>query len=341
MTSRFLGNGLVVIEDYETWRPRRKLYDPAFNKSYLKALCPKFNSCVELFLDKLAPHSHGTTEVPMKKHICATTLDIIGKARRRCLVAFASDFDSEWNHMPLLLKHSRATGVGSLLDHTFFGMQKAMDNPLYQTSCTLSELDMVANQTLIVACEDLTNSDRPRRRNVRGWRKKRRRRLLEEQRRQEESERQTALIARLLEKTTLDDRDKKPRERDAQLVRLTEKDDIETYLTTFEQVMEAYEMDKNRWTFKLAPYLSREETFRLRFRSMKKKTEETYRELEKKLQDTVKKWLPEYESKDELMDVLVKEQFVNSLPTTLQVGCWRGTEPVGQGRSRPPSGVLQ
>ena len=29
---RFLGNGLVVIEDYETWRPRRKLYDPAFNK---------------------------------------------------------------------------------------------------------------------------------------------------------------------------------------------------------------------------------------------------------------------------------------------------------------------
>ena len=72
-----------------------------------------------------------------------------------------------------------------------------------------------------------------------------------------------------------------------------------------------------------------------------KKTEETYRELGKKLQDTVKKWLPEYESKDELMDVLVKEQFVNSLPTTLQVGCWRGTEPVGQGRSRPPSGVLQ
>ena len=47
-------------------------------------------------------------------------------------VAFASDFDSEWNHMPLLLKHSRATGVGSLLDHTFIGMQKAMDNPLYQ-----------------------------------------------------------------------------------------------------------------------------------------------------------------------------------------------------------------
>ena len=85
----------------------------------------------------------------------------------------------------------------------------------------------------------------------------RRRRLMEEQRRQVESERQMVLITRLPEKATLDDdRDKKPRERDAQLVRLTEKDDIETYLTTFERVMEAYEIDKNRWTFKLAPYLS-------------------------------------------------------------------------------------
>ena len=59
----------------------------------------------------------------------------------------------------------------------------------------------------------------------------RRQRLMEEQQRQEESEQQMALIARLLEKTTLDnDRDKKPPERGAQLVRLTEKDNIETYL---------------------------------------------------------------------------------------------------------------
>ena len=179
----------------------------------------------------------------------------------------------------------------------------------------------------------------------------RRRRLVEEQRRQEESERQMALIARLLEKSTLDDgRDRKPRERDAQLVRLTDKDDIETYLTTFERVMEAYEVDRNRWTFKLAPYLSgraqevygslaaeaaanyeqlkeailvrygiREETYRMRFRSTKKKAEETYRELGNRLQDTAKKWLRDYESKEELLDVLVKEQFVNSLPTILQV----------------------
>lgn len=63
-----------------------------------------------------------------------------------------------------------------------------------------------------------------------------RRRFEEERRRQEESERQLALIAKLLEKTTLDGpREQKPRERDAQVVRLKEKDDIETYLTTFER----------------------------------------------------------------------------------------------------------
>ena len=30
--SRFLGHGLLSILDYDTWKPRRKLYDPVFNK---------------------------------------------------------------------------------------------------------------------------------------------------------------------------------------------------------------------------------------------------------------------------------------------------------------------
>ena len=38
----------------------------------------------------------------------------------------------------------------------------------------------------------------------------------------------------------------------------------------------------------------------------------------------MKKWLREYESKDELMDVHVKEQFLNSLPTTLRVDPGKG-----------------
>ena len=37
------------------------------------------------------------------------------------------------------------------------------------------------------------------------------------------------------------------------LTRLTDADDTESYLTTFERLMKAYEVDKVRWAFKLAP----------------------------------------------------------------------------------------
>ncbi len=29
---RFMGNGLLTIPDYDTWKPRRQIYDPAFKK---------------------------------------------------------------------------------------------------------------------------------------------------------------------------------------------------------------------------------------------------------------------------------------------------------------------
>ena len=37
---------------------------------------------------------------------------------------------------------------------------------------------------------------------------------------------------------------------------LTEKDDIEAYLTTFERVMEVYGIGKEKWTYKLAHQLT-------------------------------------------------------------------------------------
>ena len=143
---------------------------------------------------------------------------------------------------------------------------------------------------------------------------------------------------------------KGPSEKDVQLVRLTEKDDVETYLTTFERVMEAYEIDKSRWAFKLAPYLSgkaqqayaflsadkaaqydsvkeavfhrydiKEETYRQRFRSMRKGPGETYREQASKLNDMAKKWLKGCTTVDELLDAVVKEQLVDTLPQALKV----------------------
>ena len=38
------------------------------------------------------------------------------------------------------------------------------------------------------------------------------------------------------------------------LTRVTDKDDIESYLTTLERIMRAYEVDTSRWAFKLAAH---------------------------------------------------------------------------------------
>ena len=45
------------------------------------------------------------------------------------------------------------------------------------------------------------------------------------------------------------------REKDVKLTKLTEDDDIEAYLTTFERLMRAYEVPEVCWAFKLAPQL--------------------------------------------------------------------------------------
>ena len=46
------------------------------------------------------------------------------------------------------------------------------------------------------------------------------------------------------------------KEGEAKLVKLSEQDDIEAYMTTFERVMRAYEIKEERWAVKLAPYLT-------------------------------------------------------------------------------------
>lgn len=47
-----------------------------------------------------------------------------------------------------------------------------------------------------------------------------------------------------------------PSEGEIKLVKLSEQDDIEAYLTTFERVMRAYEVKEERWAVKLAPQLT-------------------------------------------------------------------------------------
>ena len=44
-------------------------------------------------------------------------------------------------------------------------------------------------------------------------------------------------------------------ENEARVTKLTEENDTEAYLTTFEHVMEAYEVPQPKWSFNLAPQL--------------------------------------------------------------------------------------
>ena len=122
-------------------------------------------------------------------------------------------------------------------------------------------------------------------------------------------------------------------DRDVKVTKLTEEDDIEAYLTTFERLMQAYEIQRERWVFKLAPQLSgkaqqayaamnpeeaqdydslkeailrrydvNEESYRQKFRSATRKQGETNRELTARLQDLTDKWMHGCNTMDQVKD---------------------------------------
>ena len=130
------------------------------------------------------------------------------------------------------------------------------------------------------------------------------------------------------------------------LTKLSENDDVEAFLTTFERMMTAYEVEPSKWAFKLAPQLTgraqqayaedacsydqvkvavllrydiNEETYRQRFRSTTKKDGETYRELATRLGDLARKWTRGCDNVEQLLEVFVTEQVLNSLPPHLRI----------------------
>ena len=136
-----------------------------------------------------------------------------------------------------------------------------------------------------------------------------------------------------------------------QLNKLTEGDDIEAYLTTFERVMHRYGVGKNRWSYRLAPNLTgkaqqafaalpaasvgdydqlkaailkrydvNQETYRLRFREAKREPEESYSEMAIRLADLGEKWTKDCSSVEEIRDLMVLEQFIRSL--TPEIRMW-------------------
>ena len=132
-------------------------------------------------------------------------------------------------------------------------------------------------------------------------------------------------------------------ERDVKIVKLTEQDDIEAYLTTFERIMVAYEVPKERWTFKLAPqlvgkaqqayaamnpdeaqdydqlkeaillrYNINEESYRQKFWSTIKVQGEGNRELASRLRDLTDKWMQGCNSVEDVKDRIVMEHNAKS-----------------------------
>ena len=134
------------------------------------------------------------------------------------------------------------------------------------------------------------------------------------------------------------------------LTRLADSDDVEAYLTTFERLMRAYEVLKERWSFKLAPQLTgkaqqayaaltpddakdyesvkaailrryniNDEMYRQRFRNLKPRDGEAPRELVIRLTDLATRWTRECKSQEELLDLIIKEQLLTMLPADVRI----------------------
>ena len=144
---------------------------------------------------------------------------------------------------------------------------------------------------------------------------------------EEETERRAHDMSKcmeLLEQLLKDkpDKDSKKDKDPIKLTRLSDSDDIESYVTTLERLMKVYEIDSARWAYKLAPQLTgrarqayaalnpdeaqsydavkaaklrqnniNEETYRKRFRSLKHKSGQAPTELVIRLSDLASEWV--------------------------------------------------
>ena len=134
------------------------------------------------------------------------------------------------------------------------------------------------------------------------------------------------------------------------VVKLADRDDIEAYLTTFERLMSAYNIPKDRWIFKLAPQLSgkaqqayaalttedaleydgvkaailrlydiTEETYRQRFREITKNVVESHRDVSIRLGDLANKWLKGLTTVEQVKEAIVLEQQLYTLGPSVRV----------------------
>ncbi len=85
---RFLGRSVVMVPDYNSWIPQKKILGPVFSKQYvmwlrfLQGLVPKFNSIVDCHLKKLQPLADGKTSTPLAFYIQNVVLSIVSEIRQ-------------------------------------------------------------------------------------------------------------------------------------------------------------------------------------------------------------------------------------------------------------------
>ena len=137
---------------------------------------------------------------------------------------------------------------------------------------------------------------------------------------EEDMQRQIQLLTQLIGKRDKEDSPGTDHRDQVKLTKLGDGDDIESYITTFERMMTAYEVPKERWIYKLAPnligraqqaytgltieeagnykvvkrailerYDVNAETYRRRLQNLSKKPSETYREMAMRGMDLFKK----------------------------------------------------
>ena len=166
----------------------------------------------------------------------------------------------------------------------------------------------------------------------------------ESQKRLEQMQAYMDNLAKLVEGTAVQ-RSRGP-EITVKLVPLNEKDDVEAYLITFERIMAAHNISKDRWSHYLTSQLTgkaqlafaaispsdsgnyekikaailirygiNDEEYRRRFRSERRKDGETNRELAVRLMEWQAKWLKECHTVEDVLNAVGKEQFLNTLPT--------------------------